>query len=128
VHAEEELRSVNRAAPALEEKQTAKILRMLPRTAEAMRARLKTQNLGLKDPRSTIQGRNTLSGLFHGRVPMRPAALKPETRRGPISHSSRGDQSECVIAGCREHGRPCVEIGSGGAILVTPTFRLSLAA
>jgi hypothetical protein len=105
VHVEEELRSVNRAAPALEEKQTAKILRMLPRTAEAMRARLKTQNLGLKDPRSTIQGRNTLSGLFHGRVPMRPAALKPG--EGPISHSSRGDQSECVIAGCRERGRPC---------------------
>ncbi len=46
-HAEEGLRTLNEAAPAREEKQTAKILRMLPRTAEAMRARLWYEHRGV---------------------------------------------------------------------------------
>ena len=60
--AEEELRALQRASPAREGKQTARILRMLPRAAEALRARLQAGNMGLRDPRSIIQGRNASDG------------------------------------------------------------------
>jgi hypothetical protein len=112
-HAEEELRTLNEAAPAREEKQTAKILRMLPRTAEAMRARLRTGNLGLKDPRSIVQGRNTLFGLFNGRVPMRPAVLKPGERPYLIA---RVGVNRNVVLQAAASAAGCVEIGSGGRI------------
>ena len=112
-HAEEELRTLNQAAPAREEKQTAKILRMLPRAAEAMRARLQTGNLGLKDPRSIIQGRNTLFGLFNGRVPMRPAALKPGERTYLIA---RVGINRNVLLDAAASAAGCVENGSGGRI------------
>jgi methylase of polypeptide subunit release factors len=124
-HAEEELRTLNQAEPAREEKQTAKILRMLPRAAEAMRARLQTGNLGLKDPRSIIQGRNTLFGLFNGRVPMRPAALKPGERPYLIA---RVGINRDVLLQAAASAAGCVENGSGGVIIEPPTvLRLPLA-
>jgi hypothetical protein len=54
VQAEEELRALQQASPAREEKETARILRMLPRAAETLRARLPAGNMGLRDPRSLI--------------------------------------------------------------------------
>jgi site-specific DNA recombinase len=113
-HAEEELRALNQAAPAREEKQTAKILRMLPRAAEAMRARLKRGNLGLKDPRSIIQGRNTLLGLFNGRVALRrQAVLKPGEKPYLIA---RVGVNRSVLLQAAASAANCVEIGSGGRI------------
>lgn len=104
-HAEEELRTLNQAAPAREEKQTAKILRMLPRTAEATRARLKTGNLGLKDP--PIDHSGAKYPLWAVQWQSTDAARGPEARRAPVSHCARGHKSGCVIAGCRERGRLC---------------------
>ena len=110
-HTDEELRVLSRAAPAREKKQTAKILRMLSRAAEAMRARLQSRILGLLDPRFIIRGCNTLFGLFNGRVPMRPAALKPGERRYLIA---RVGINRNVLLQAAETAAGCVEIGRGG--------------
>jgi hypothetical protein len=40
------------------------------------RQRIRTDHKGLRDPRSIIQGRNTLFAMFGGRVALRPAFTK----------------------------------------------------
>lgn len=69
--AEGEIRAIERAQPAKEEKDTARIIRMLPRAAQVLRDRIRGGNLGLRDPRSIVQGRNTLFAMFGGKVPLR---------------------------------------------------------
>jgi hypothetical protein len=49
---------------------------MLPRAAEALRHRIGGGNLGLRDPRSIAQGRNTLFAMFGGKVQLRPAHVE----------------------------------------------------
>jgi hypothetical protein len=49
---------------------------MLPRAAGALRQRIRTDRKGLRDPRSIIQGRNTLFAMFGGKVALRPAFTK----------------------------------------------------
>jgi hypothetical protein len=44
---------------------------MLPRAAEPLRQRITGGKLGLRDPRSILQARNTLYAMFGGRVPLR---------------------------------------------------------
>jgi hypothetical protein len=74
--AEEELRGLERAQPAREEKQLTRIIRMLPRAAEVLRKRVGGGDLGLRDPRSTAQGRSVLFASFGGRIPVRPGTPK----------------------------------------------------
>lgn len=54
--AEEELQALRRRAPQREEKQTARIIRLLPQAADTLRERVRAGNAGLRDPRSIIQG------------------------------------------------------------------------
>ena len=75
--AEEELRTLERIQPAKEENHLARIIRMLPRAADALRERIGRGNLGLRDPRSIMQGRNVLFSMFGGKVPLRPGTSKP---------------------------------------------------
>jgi hypothetical protein len=63
--------------PAKEDKHTARIIRM---PAASMRHRIRGGNLGLRDPRSIIPARNTLFAMFGGKVPLRPAVVKPGTK------------------------------------------------
>ena len=84
------------------------MLRMLPKAAEALRARIKRGNLGFRDPRAIVQARNVLFSTFGGRVPVRPAELK------------RGEQPYLIarVALNRnvliEAAAGCVKSGSGG--------------
>jgi hypothetical protein len=50
---------------------------MLPRAAQLLRSRIAGGNLGLRDPRSIVQGRNTLFAMFGGKVPLRQAQVRP---------------------------------------------------
>jgi len=61
--AEREIRGIERMQPAKEEKDTARVIRMLPRAAQVLRERIGGGNLGLRDPRSIVQGRNTLRAM-----------------------------------------------------------------
>jgi hypothetical protein len=49
---------------------------MLPRAADLLRQRIGAGNLGLRDPRSIVQGRNALFSMFGGKVPLRCAPVK----------------------------------------------------
>jgi hypothetical protein len=73
--AEEEIRATERLQPAKEERDAARVIRMLPRAAEALRQRVRGENLGLRDPRPIAQGRNTLFAMFGGQVQLRPAQV-----------------------------------------------------
>jgi len=74
--AEEQVRAIERVQPAREEKETARVIRMLPRAAEVLRNRIRGGNLGLRDPLSIIPARNALFGMFGGKVPLRPAVTR----------------------------------------------------
>lgn len=96
--------------PAKEEKNTARIIRMLPRAAHVLRERIRGGNLGLRDPRSIVQGRNTLFAMFGGKVPLRPAQLKRGEKPYLIA---RVDLNGAVLL---EAAGNCVKFGSGGRI------------
>ena len=49
---------------------------MLPRAADTLRQRIRTDHKGLRDRRWIIQGRNTLFAMFGGKVALRPAFTK----------------------------------------------------
>ena len=53
---------------------------MLPRAAEVLRNRIRGGNLGLRGPRSIISAGNALFAMFGGKVPLRPAVVKPGTK------------------------------------------------
>ncbi len=74
--AEEEIRSFEGVQPAKEERDTARITRMLPRAAELLCERIRGGNLALRDPRSIVQGRNMLLAMCGGKVLLRPAEVK----------------------------------------------------
>jgi hypothetical protein len=48
---------------------------MLPQAAELLRHRIRGDNLGLRDPSSIVQGRNTVFAMFGGKVQLRPAEV-----------------------------------------------------
>jgi hypothetical protein len=66
--AEQELAALEKVHPGREEKITALVLRMLPRAAEVLRERVAAGNLGLRDPRSIIQGRSDRDPLVVARL------------------------------------------------------------
>ena len=74
---EQELSALDRVQPAKDERDTARIIRMLPRAADLLRQRVSGGNLGLRDPGSIVPARNALFGMFGGKVPMQPGQMKP---------------------------------------------------
>jgi len=110
--AEEELQALARVQPAKEEKQLARVIRMLPRAAQIPRERLGGGNLGPRDSRSITPGRNVLFPAF-GRVPMRPAVTKPGERPYLIARIALNREVLLDAAGAAF----CLESGSGGPLL-----------
>jgi site-specific DNA recombinase len=108
--AEEELHSFERLQPAKDEQETARIIRMLPRAAEVLRKRIQGGSLGLRDPRSIVQGRNTLFGMFGGKVPLRQAQVTLGEKPYLIGRVGLNREVLLQAAGS------CVEFGSGGRI------------
>lgn len=78
--AEEQLRAIEQAAPTRPERQVARVLHLLSRAAETLRARITGGNLGVREPGSIIHGRNTLFRMFGGKVRMRRAPTKDRER------------------------------------------------
>jgi len=108
--AEEERRALERVEPEREEKQTARIIRMLPRAADVLPECIGKRNLGLRDPRSIVQGRNVLFAAFGGRVPLRPAKTKPGERPYLIA---RIGLNRGVLLEATASAAGCVKSGSG---------------
>jgi hypothetical protein len=81
---------------------------MLSRAAQLLRERIRGGNLGLRDPRSIVQGRNTLFAMFGGKVPLRPAPVKPGEK--PYLSARVGLNRSVLL----EAAGGCVEFGSGG--------------
>lgn len=108
--AEREVQAIERAQPAKDEKDTARVIRMLPRAAELLRQRIRGGNLGLREPRSIVQGRNTLFAMFGGKVKLRPAQVKRGERPYLIARVGLNREVLLQAAG------GCVEFGSGGRI------------
>jgi len=99
--------------PAKEEKDTARVIRMLPRAAELLRERIRGGNLGLRDPRSIAQGRNTLFAMFGGKVPLRAAVTKPGEE--PYLIARVGIDRKVLLQAAAQAAN-CLEVGSGGRI------------
>jgi len=74
--AEEEMTAIEQQQPAKEERDASRVIRMLPGAAETLRQRISGGNLGLRDPPSIVQGRNTLFAMFGGKVQLRPAHVE----------------------------------------------------
>ena len=70
------------------------------------------ENLGLRDPRLIVQGRNTLFAMLGGKVPLRPAQVKNGQKPYPIAKVGINRQVLLEAAG------GCLELGSGGRIHV----------
>ena len=122
--AEDELQGLNRAQPIASEKATARILRMLPRAAEVMRQRVAGGSLGLRDPRSIVQGRNVLFGAFGGKVPVRPS--EPKRGEKPFLVARMGLNRKALF-NAAVGAAGCLEFGSGGGLplgftTATPTL------
>jgi hypothetical protein len=114
--AEEEIRTIERMQPAKDEKDTARVIRMLPRAAQMLRERIGGGKLGLRDPRSIVQGRNTLFAMFGGKVKLRQNAEKPYL----IARIGLNRQVLLQAAS------GCVEFGSGGVICPVPAVPRSV--
>ena len=113
--------STSRPSPQRDEKQAGRVIRMLPRVAEAMRERLAAGNLGLRDPRSIVQGRNVLFGMFGGKVSLRPANTKPGERPYLVA---RLGLNHTILLEAAAGAAGCVKSGSGGPswLLHRPEF------
>lgn len=108
--AEQELHALERATPKKEEQETVRVIRMLPRAAELLRERIGAGNLGLRDPRSIVQGRNVLFNAFGGKVPLRCAPVQPGEKPYLIA---RVGLNRTVLL---EAAGGCFQNGSGGRI------------
>jgi len=109
----EEMQAFERVQPERDEKHTARVIRMLPRAADVLRDRIRGGNLGLRDPRSIIPARNTLFSMFGGKVPVRPAVVKPGERPYLIARVALNRE---VLLQAAASAAGCLEIGSGGRI------------
>jgi hypothetical protein len=112
--AEEQLRMLERGQPAREDKEPARIIHMLPRAAEVLRARVGAGNLGLRDPRSITEGRNILFASFGGRVPVRPAA--PKAGEKPYLIARLALNHEVLLEAAAAGAAACLQNGSGGRL------------
>ena len=111
--AEEELRALQRTHPIQEERETARIIRMLPRAASSLRERLGAGNLGLRKPRSIMQARALLFEMFGGKVPLR----RGDANAGERPHLvARVAVNRNVLLEAAASAAGCVKCGSGGRI------------
>lgn len=110
---EREREELARPAPDDREKQAARILRVLPRSAEQLRQRVTGGNLGLRDPNSILQARNALFDMFGGRVALRRA--QTEGGDDPFLIARVGINRAVLLTAAGSTGGR-VEIGSGGRI------------
>jgi hypothetical protein len=108
--AEEEIRAIQLLQPAKEERDAARVIRMLPRAAEVLRQRIRGGNLELRDPRSIAQGRNTLYAMFGGKVQLRPAEVANGEKPYLIARVGLNRSVLLEAAG------GCLQVGSGGRI------------
>jgi hypothetical protein len=86
---------------------------MLPRAADVLSERIAAGNLGLRDPRSIVQGRNVLFGMFGGKVPLRPGQTKPGER--PVLVARVG-LNRGVLLEAAASAAGYVKSGSGGPL------------
>jgi site-specific DNA recombinase len=108
---EREREELVRTAPNDPEKQTARILRVLPRSADLLRQRISGGNLGLRDPQSILQARMALFDMFGGRV-----ALRRARGAAPPFLIARVGINRAVLLAAAAGAAGCVESGSGGRI------------
>ena len=99
------------------EVQTARVIRTPPRATQMLRERIRCGNLGLRDPRSIVQGRNTLFAMFGGKVPLRPAVTKDGAEPYLIAPLALNRN---VAAGAAN----CLQISSAGRICSYPNARI----
>ena len=111
--AEEELRTLQRTHPIQAERDTARIIRMLPRAASSLRERLGAGNLGLRNPRSVMQARALLFEMFGGKVPLRPGNTNAGERPYLVA---RVGVNRSVLLEAAASAAGCMECGSGGRI------------
>jgi hypothetical protein len=114
--AEEEIRAIERLQPAREERDASRVIRMLPKAAELLRQRIRGENLGLRDPRSIVQGRDTLYAMFGGKVQLRPAEVADGEKPYLIA---RVGLDRTVLL---EAAGGCLQVGSGGEIPASPVW------
>lgn len=110
---EREREELARSAPDDREKETARILRMLPRSAELLRQRITGGNLGLRGPNSILQARKALFDMFGGRVTLRRA--QTEGTDDPFLIARMGI-NRAVLLATAGSASGCVISGSGGRI------------
>ena len=84
--------------------------------ADLLRQRVGGGNLGLRDRRSIVQGRNVLFNAFGGKVPVRCAPVKPCEKPYLIARIGLNRQVLLDAAGAAI----CLQNGSGGRILEYP--------
>jgi hypothetical protein len=108
--AQEEIRAIERLQPAREERDASRVIRMLPKAAELLRQRISGGNLGLRDPRSVVQARNTLFAMFGGKVQLRPAEVADGEKPYLIARVGLNRSVLLETAGS------CLQVGSGGRI------------
>jgi hypothetical protein len=111
--AEQEIRGIERMQPAKEEKDTARVIRMLPRAAQLLRERIRGGNLGLLEPLSIAHARNTLFAMFGGKVPLRQAVTKPGEKPYLIA---RVGIDRTVLLQAAAQAANFLQVGSGGRI------------
>lgn len=100
-----EREQLSRLAPDDREKQTARILRMLPRSAELPRQRVTGGNLGLRDPNPISS--SAKRAFRHVRRPSGPTTGQNTGRRTPVPDRQGRHQPGRAADGRREHRRPC---------------------
>ena len=110
--AEDEIHAIERQQPARQERETARMIRMLPRAAEVLRQRISGGNLGLRDPRMIAQGRNTLYAMFGGKVHLRPAEVAEGEKPYLIARVGLNREVLLQAAGAEV----VFECGSGGSL------------
>jgi hypothetical protein len=112
--AQEEIRAIERLQPAREERDASRVIRMLPKAAELLRQRISGGNLGLRDPRSVVQARNTLFAMFGGKVQLRPAEVADGEKPYLIARVGLNRSVLLETAGS------CLQVGSGGRLQLFP--------
>jgi hypothetical protein len=80
---------------------------------DQLRKRVRGGNLGLRDPRFIIEGRNVLFGIFGGKVTLRPAPVQGGER--PFLIARVGINRDILLEAAAD-AAGCVKSGSGGPL------------
>jgi hypothetical protein len=96
-----------------DQEQVARLIRALPRAAEALRERISRGNLGLQAPTSIAEARDVLFGMFGGKVGLRPAPIQEGEQPYLIA---RVGLNRHILLNAAAEAAGCVKCGSGGRI------------